>query len=133
MIRLLFLFPIVFMTFNAYAIDLGADLKSVSQEAGCSVINSPKKGELIQKACLFENTSLKDAYNNVMKEYAVGIKDYPKDIPSKEYNRDGLYISRPEKNRVSIDYFNGLYYFTGVLIYDEQNKSVNSMIMHTYN
>ena len=44
MIRLLFLFSILFITFNAYAFDLGADLKTVSQEAGCSVINSPKKG-----------------------------------------------------------------------------------------
>ena len=90
MIKLLFLFPIVFMTFNAYAIDFemipcsSEKPGKVVQNGNCKELYTAEEEILYAKLCEYKNTSLKDAYNNVMKEYAWGIKDYPKDIPSKK-------------------------------------------------
>ena len=63
-----------------------------------------------------------------MKKYAWGIKDYPKDIPSKDYDANGALISTPAKNKVSITYYGEGYYFEGFLVYDEKNKAVKATI-----
>lgn len=139
MIKLLFLFPIVFMTFNAYAIDFemipcsSEKPGKVVQNGNCKELYTAEEEILYAKLCEYKNTSLKDAYNNVMKEYAWDIKDYPKDIPSKEYDANGALISTPAKNKVSIVYYGEGYYFEGFLVYDEKNKAVKATICQAAN
>ena len=134
MIKLLFLFPIVFMTFNAYAIDFemipcsSEKPGKVVQNGNCKELYTAEEEILYAKLCEYKNTSLKDAYNNIMKEYAWGIKDYPKDIPSKKYDANGALISTLDKNKVSIVYYGEGYYFEGFLVYDEKNKAVKATI-----
>lgn len=134
MIKLLFLFPIVFMTFNAYAIDFemipcsSEKPGKVVQNGNCKELYTAEEEILYAKLCEYKNTSLKEAYNSVMEKYAWDIKDYPKDIPSKEYDANGALISTPAKNKVSIVYYGEGYYFEGFLVYDEKNKAVKVTI-----
>lgn len=134
MIKLLFLFPIVFMTFNAYAIDFemipcsSKKPGKVVQNGNCKELYTAEEEILYAKLCEYKNTSLKEAYNSVMEKYAWDIKDYPKDIPSKEYDANGALISTPAKNKVSIVYYGEGYYFEGFLVYDEKNKAVKATI-----
>lgn len=134
MIKLLFLFPIVFMTFNAYAIDFemipcsSEKPGKVVQNGNCKELYTAEEEILYAKLCEYKNTSLKEAYNSVMEKYAWDIKDYPKDIPSKEYDANGALISTPAKNKVSIVYYGEGYYFEGFLVYDEKNKAVKATI-----
>lgn len=134
MIKLLFLFPIVFMTFNAYAIDFemipcsSEKPGKVVQNGNCKELYTAEEEILYAKLCEYKNTSLKEAYNSVMEKYAWDIKDYPKDIPSKKYDANGALISTPDKNKVSIVYYGEGYYFEGFLVYDEKNKAVKATI-----
>lgn len=139
MIKLLFLFPIVFMTFNAYAIDFemipcsSEKPGKVVQNGNCKELYTAEEEILYAKLCEYKNTSLKEAYNSVMEKYAWDIKDYPKDIPSKEYDANGALISTPAKNKVSIVYYGEGYYFEGFLVYDEKNKAVKATICQAAN
>lgn len=139
MTRLFFLFAILFTTFNVYALDFemipcsSEKPGKVVQNGSCKELYTAEEEILYAKLCEYKNTSLQDAYNNVMKEYAWGIKDYPKDIPSKKYDANGALISTPAKNKVSIVYYGEGYYFEGFLVYDEKNKGVKATICQSAN
>ena len=132
--KFLLVLSVLLFAVNAYAVDFemipcsSKKPGKVVQNSNCKELYTAEEEILYAKLCEYKNTSLKDAYNNVMKKYAWGIKDYPKDIPSKQYDANGALISTPAKNKVSITYYGEGYYFEGFLVYDEKNKAVKATI-----
>lgn len=137
--QLLFILSSLLFAVNVYALDfemLACSSKKpekVVQNGNCKELYSTEEEILYAKLCEYKNISLKDAYNNVMKTYAWGIKDYPKDIPLKEYDKNGATISVPAKNKVHIIYYGEGYYFEGLLVNDEKNKTVKATICQSVN
>lgn len=137
--QLLFILSSLLFAVNVYALDfemLACSSKKpekVVQNGNCKELYSTEEEILYAKLCEYKNISLKDAYNNVMKTYAWGIKDYPKDIPLKEYDKNGATISAPAKNKVHIIYYGEGYYFEGLLVNDEKNKTVKATICQSVN
>ena len=77
-------------------------IKLKRQENVISYIHN-ESGNVGAKICTYKGSSINDVYKKVMKAETYGAK-YPENIPTSDYNKNGLVVKYMEKNKVKVTY-----------------------------
>ena len=111
--KFLLILSISLFAVNAYAVDfetlycydgnIDENFYKAENTGECISFIHNESGNIGAKICTYKGSSINDVYKKVMKAETYGAK-YPENIPTSDYNKNGLVVKYMGKNKVKVTY-----------------------------